>query len=108
MRSRLLHRGDQFEDVLDRRLRMDTMTEVKDVTRATGRCGQHVLRPAADSLPVGKEDRRIEVSLDGTVVADRPPDVALGWDVDAVVEAALARRRLCSAYRSCQWMISFL
>src|SRR5579859_6784005 len=74
-----MDRLDEELQVLERRRRMDAVTEVENVTRPAARASQHVARSLAYQLGRPQQHGRVEVALDAAVVTDdRPP--CIQWD----------------------------
>src|SRR2546426_12629421 len=74
---------DQQLQVLQRRLGQHPVPEVEDMPAAAAGSPQHVARPLPNQLRRAEQDRRLQVALDRTVLADpdpapvdRPPPVA--------------------------------
>ena len=61
----LLHPLDHLDDIFDRGLRHDAVSEVEDVAGTSGSGGQHLLHARLQNI-VGSEQRDgIEVALNG-------------------------------------------
>src|SRR6187399_2495236 len=60
-------------DMFQRRWREDAVAEIEDVTRASAGPGQHVVYRREDPIDRSKQQRRIEVALDGAIVSDSLP-----------------------------------
>ena len=60
-------------DVFERRHRQDPVSQVEDVSRTSPGARQHVIGRREDALNRSEQDRRIEVTLNRPVRADRVP-----------------------------------
>src|ERR1700694_6120319 len=79
----LSHGLDQRLQVLERTARQHAVTEIEDVTRASGRLSEHLARPLDHELAWAEQQRRVEIALHPQLAADALPARA---EVDAPVE----------------------
>ena len=73
--AQLMHRIDQCDGVLDRGLLDDAVAQVEDVAGAAAGLIEDLLGAAADFFGSAEQHERVEVALNGPVVADRLPGV---------------------------------
>ena len=66
-----MHRINQRDRIINRRLWKNAVAEVEDVAGAAGGLREHLGGAAADFGAVGQEDAGVEVALYGAVEADR-------------------------------------
>src|SRR5579875_1750739 len=56
---------DQLNDVLNRGVGKNSMTQIKDVPETSGGLPENFLNPLADERQIRIQDHRIEISLNG-------------------------------------------
>ncbi len=81
---KFMHRVDQCDRIINRRLREDAVAEVEDVAGAAGGLSENFGGAAADFGAVGEKHAGVEVALHGAVEADGAPGVV---EANAPVDA---------------------
>ncbi len=79
-----MHKLHQRRHMLHRRLRQNAVPQVEDMSGATAGPLQHICGPAFDLGEGGEQRYRVQVALDGDVVAQPAPGIV---QVDAPIDA---------------------
>ena len=74
---------DEREDVIDRRFGQDAVAEIEDVAGASGGLIENHLGTAANFGRLGEQRDRIEITLNGDIVAEPRPGLG---EIDAPIE----------------------
>src|SRR5262245_24836598 len=67
----LVHHVDERDDRIDRRLLVDAVAEIEDVTGPAAHGVENLLYAAPDLANAGEQHRRIQIALHRHVAADR-------------------------------------